>query len=919
MGSFNANRVYWDGLPTGAQSGGASDVDVTNQAAGSIQTSGNNSAAIMALSVGAGYGSGSVTVDNAGTLLTTGANAPVIVGLSRVFQVSGVAVSADAAPVSITNSGSVVSSGVGSSGIIAVSQSSVGASGNVSVSNDGGSVFITDTSTTSASGIALSSLAAGTLSNSGNLNLTNISGSVVTSNTGTDPAILGETTSASGNSGSITFDNTGGYVSSKSSGGAVVLLSSALAGNSGDITVTSASSIISQAVGSTALSLTSTGQTTSTSGDISLTNGGLIQGGASGTAIAIFGGLNNLVINNGSLSSAGELAIIQTSGTVFDTVITATSGNDAIQNLNGARIVGSVNLGAGLNSFLNGTGSLFAPGNEVFLGAGNTLTNNGFFSPGGTSTVMSTFSGINTVVPSGGPGVTLITGNFIQGSTGQLVMDVLFTRGAGNQDYADFVQITGTANLLGYVTLNPASGAGKPGQYSIPMLSAAGGMSFDPSNPLTVFPTFASGTPSTTIVFTPSLSIVVTNNTDSLNYNLLYEPSPNQNTLYLNYSVDYSPSSLGMTPNQRGYANQVNNIQTQGVSDYQPVADALLNISDPNEYRRALDSLTGEGIAATQQATFGLRSQFFDALLKDSTNLLDCPRFLTKDQCDTQIRSWASIDRRSTTRFGDSNPSAPNWTASSYNIATTNDTAYVASFGEDRKVAHNAVVGFAMGFASSSISVPDRFTKASITGVNFGVHGTLRMESGAYLKGLLGYGYFDNSTDRYAIGNRVLGNYSTETIGSKVEVGFTQRFNNLQIVPFINAQVDRLKQPQFSETDATWGNTFDGINRTSKMGSIGLKINGNLITSNGWELLPNITLSSVYEGNTSRGITVAPVSAPDFKSDISAVDAEKNFGQADIGLTVNVSKLSSFALRYVTSWSTGYKSGSTFLSFSQRF
>lgn len=62
-----------------------------------------------------------------------------------------------------------------------------------------------------------------------------------------------------------------------------------------------------------------------------------LQGGVGGKAISLIGGSDNSVINGFDPASS---ALIETSGGVLDTVISGTTGNDAIQTINGATIIG---------------------------------------------------------------------------------------------------------------------------------------------------------------------------------------------------------------------------------------------------------------------------------------------------------------------------------------------------------------------------------------------------------------------------------------------------------------------------------------------------------------------------------------------------------------------------------------------------
>jgi uncharacterized protein with beta-barrel porin domain len=464
------------------------------------------------------------------------------------------------------------------------------------------------------------------------------------------------------------------------------------------------SSIISTGLGSTALTMSS-------GGNIYLENGGLIEGGATATAVKLIGGNDNLIVNDNSLDP-NDTAIIKTSGTVFDTVITGTSGNDAIQNLNGASIIGSINLGSGVNSFLNGDGSYYLPGNTVNLGSGNVFTNKGYFSPGGLGTVMSASAldaAGNPITPNG---ITTLTGNFVQvddvsGTNGhaRLMTDLNFATSNANTDYTDFTHVTGTATLGGYLTLNSITGAAKPGTFSIPVLSAATivdtGISIDPY--------FANGNSSSTVVFQPTLTV-----------------NTGDNTLYVNYDVNYDPKFL--TPNGHNYARCVNYTQSVGVPGYQPVASTLFAIWEPVEYQKAVDSLTGEGTIASQQGIFNARANFIDGVLDHASSLIDCDSQSTaagRQECEKKERSWIRFEQGEMNQTGNAN------VASSF----TRNTGF--STGYERRISESAVVGVAAGFTHNDFNVSNRWTSGRTNGASVGLHGMLNSASGIYAKAMV--------------------------------------------------------------------------------------------------------------------------------------------------------------------------------------
>jgi hypothetical protein len=111
------------------------------------------------------------------------------------------------------------------------------------------------------------------------------------------------------------------------------------------------------------------------------------------------------------------------------TAILGGVGNETVGNL--GTVTGNVFLGTGTNAFNNLSGGLFNSGASVDLGAGNTLTNSGALSPGGTGAILT----------------TVLTGNFVQTGAGKFLVDI---QGAN----ADRVDASGSASVNGKVRPN---------------------------------------------------------------------------------------------------------------------------------------------------------------------------------------------------------------------------------------------------------------------------------------------------------------------------------------------------------------------------------------------------------------------------------------------------------------------------------
>lgn len=837
--SYDPNAVFRDGLPVGAQSGAAGIVTLSNN--GFIVTQGNSSSALMGLSVGSGFSSGAVSVSNNGHVATSGHDSPALVAVSRVYEMNALP-SGNSGGVNVSNEGGILEArGNGSSGIWAESVSEIGLSGDIMINNNGGSIDV-GASITSGDIYAIRALSesngSGTGS-AGSITIMNNNGTVQTGVSSAAAAVWAESRGNKTDAGSISLQNINGSIEAATTIAAVSLHSISDAGNADNISVESRSTIISYADGSTALELNSSGG--NANGDIIVTNGGLIQGGAGGKGIAITNGANNVITNDNSLDPA-DAAMIRTSGNVLDFVITGGNGNETIRNLNGATIIGSVDLGAGTNSFLNGEGSYFLPGGKIYLGAGNTLTNDGYLSLGGLDAVMNNPGDDVPRPPLRTFGPSTLTGNFTQSATGQMLTNLNFASSAGRADYADFLDVTGDAELGGHVTLDPTTGAGKPGSFSIPVLTAGGSLT---DKGISIYPTFTSGTSSSTVVFSPSLHI-------------------SDKTLFLEYSIDYAPNWLSR--NQLSYAQMVNSIQTFGVPAFEPVASALLSIVDPTDYRRALDSLTGEGTTTAQHVGLQSRGLFLDTVLGQSGALFECDqkskRYIDRSDCDLRFRPWVVATRGN----WDRDAGYPDGSTHTYNEASSSNDASMFTVGSDSILEDGLVVGWAFGQTKGGYSLPDRWTQGDQAQTNLAVYTAKSFADIVYVKGTFSGGDTEFRQRRYAIGREVNARFDSQALGGKVEAGL---FGPWGITPFIAYRLDRQQRNAFNEDNKTWGNGYRSEVDFSREVSVGLHLFQSFALTEGHIISASASVYGSKDYATDRELTASPLAAPNFSYSVN--------------------------------------------------
>jgi outer membrane autotransporter protein len=261
-------------------------------------------------------------------------------------------------------------------------------------------------------------------------------------------------------------------------------------------------------------------------------------------------------VNEGSPAVAGTA--IQTFGFGEGATLNVTVENSGTVT---GSIVQNGALGADI-SFENLFGGLFNMGSMVYLGDGNELRNAGTLSPGGKDAVAT----------------VQVKGDLVQEAGGTMLIDV---DGANNT--ADLINVTGSANLAGTATVklvNPVSTSQK--QYKI--FSADGGVTANDLKPV--------GVP--------------------VDLSLLY---PNPKDVVLGVSVDFTLDEDDLNRNQVALGQNLNAIIDAGTGGMSGVTNALLGITDLDQYRDALNQLLPEHYLNLQAASLFAAGDFAQSLM----------------------------------------------------------------------------------------------------------------------------------------------------------------------------------------------------------------------------------------------------------------------------------------------------------------
>ncbi|MEZ5848369.1 MAG: hypothetical protein R3C70_16600 [Geminicoccaceae bacterium] len=773
---------YWSGTPTGMQSSGAGAVTVGN--GGTIVTGNDRSNGILAFSFASGDGSsGAVAAGNSGTISTSGGESAAIVAISEVRS-NADSSGGDAGSVSVSNNTGTISTSGETEAILARSISAEGNAGAVTISNRDGSV------STSGSGFA----------------------------------VVGESVADAGVSGAITFDNRGGLVTNDTGDG--VFLRSIGTTAAGAISVLNASGIYCYTPGCTALTQQSSGPS---AGNITVDNAGEIIGGEGGVGIAIIDGANNTVNNN----DGGDIGTL---GGIDDFAITGTGGNEAIFNNSGGLITGSIDLTStgsttDTNSFTNAEGATYKTGLVIDLGpesnAANVFTNNGYMALGGVGTADSDTSGNDTVE---------LTGNFVQGPTGKLAVDLTYIEnddGTVRVDTIDMLNVSGTARLGGLIQLNPLTGAAKPGVFRERILHADGGITPDGVG---IDPYYLNGTRSTNATVAPTIE---------------FDPG-NPNDFYIAYSVTFSPD--GLTDNQNSMGEAIDRIQEFGVPEFQPITERLLAIDTTEGLARAYDSLSGDGIAGANEGAAMAAEGFAAASDSQIGGTLACLASRLRGNegtCPDPHRVWTQTSHGSNELDGDGS------------AARMRGTFEHAVVGYDVTGNDGFSIGGSVGVLASKFNVPDRSTRGDSEGFGVSLQAVSMNESGFYLRGSAAMGHLKTDTQRFPLGERVEGHFDGQFAVFTGEFGHTVLLPELTLTSFIRGRRTWFDQNAFEEDDPTYGNAFNSSHVHKYLAEAGFDARGSIDLPGGSTLMPGMNVTFRHDFfNDTRKVSAESRAAP---------------------------------------------------------
>ena len=565
--------------------------------------------------------------------------------------------------------------------------------------------------------------------------------------------------------------------------------------------------------------------------------------------------------NGASLASLAGNGIVNLGNQTLTLRDAADTFSGSINGTGGLALMGGVLNLVGSNTYTGPTtvsnAALWVNGSTASsrlttVNAGGTL--------GGTGTVGTTqINSGGTLSPGNSIGTITVNGNLAFGAGSTYAVEV-------SPNAADRTNVTGTAALAG--TLQSSFPPGTYYARNYTLLSATGGRTG-------TFGTFSTaGLPGG---FQSSLSYTSTD-------------------VVLNLTAALG-GGTALSGNQGNVANALNTSFNSGNSLSSGLY-GLFSMSGP-PLASALNSLSGEGIAGAQTASYAAVSEFATAVRGQGMDWVMGPmgnpgKAGSPQKPGPQWRSWAAAMGSNGHIDG----------VGSVGSATVSARGGGGLAGLEVRINENFVVGIAAGGFTSSYTVSERATSGKQTGGIGAVYGVARFDR-LYAMGLVSYGDFGTKSTRYVAGpvgvETATGSFSSNAWTGRMELGY--RFENplANVSPYVAIQGTSLGNSGFTETTTTaagaagaMGLAVQGRGGSSVPGALGVQFDRRFSIDDDWAIRPVLRLAWVHEFSGTRAVTAGlaaiPASAWTVQGASAATDA------ADINLSVQVLHRNGLAL-----------------------
>ncbi|MEM9029348.1 MAG: autotransporter domain-containing protein [Pseudomonadota bacterium] len=553
----------------------------------------------------------------------------------------------------------------------------------------------------------------------------------------------------------------------------------------------------------------------------------------------------------------------------------AVRGGDGDESVhNAGKLIGSVNLGAGADTFrlfstadlsetklvdgggdsdvfnVDGTGSITVDGDQhanfeilamtgtgtLLLTGDHTFSTSALINRGtlnlasgsnlASNTVRNNAATLGIGETAGGIGSATIAGNYIQTRAGTYAVDVNL-----ETETADHLTVSGNATLNGFVNVNIVAYAS--GKTSVTILTADGSANVDDNLKVQHVPIGGQ------VVNVQLHDIEVT--------------TTGSNDVVLSFSVDpdlVNPIDGRLNPNQRRIAQAIDDIDAGGTGALDPVVSALITgPTNIDAYRNALDVLLPEVYLNTDTAMLFSAHDFMG-------DMFSCPtsgdgRAVARDgQCLWVRPKGRKFDRDAT-----------------FENIGYEDTVGGVSAGTQFKFAPGWFVNVAAGYESGSLSTD---SGAESDSDRYHIGGAVKYEMGPWqfaAAAAAGIGSFDTSR-RIAFSGFNDGTATSEHdvhyIGGQFRASYHLVMPGWYARPQVDVTVTHVDREDVTESGAATANlTVDGGEETIFAVTPGVEIGGTYELVPGTTLKPFLIAGVTFFSDDEHSATSAFALAPD--------------------------------------------------------
>jgi outer membrane autotransporter protein len=404
--------------------------------------------------------------------------------------------------------------------------------------------------------------------------------------------------------------------------------------------------------------------------------------------------------------------------------------------------------------------------------------------------------------------------------------------------------VTGTAALGGNVLAAFASGSYLTKQYTILSSAGLGGT------------TFASlGTTSLPAGFTAALDYTATD---------------------VMLDITGAVSTGGLSGNEQAVATSINNFFNGG-GTLPPNFLTIFGLSGGN-LAAALDQLSGEAAADSEQSTFTLMTQFLGLMLDPSADGFGdagggAPLGFAAEQrlpADVAL-AYAAVLKPPTmpapperrfavwgSGYGGSNKLAGNASIGSHD-STARTYGYAA--GIDYRLTPDTTVGVALAGGGTNWSLAQRLGGGSSNAFQAGLYGKTRFGP-AYLAAAFGYAEQWISTDRFSFaGDHLTADYTAPDYAGRIETGYRFAMTpRAGVTPYAAAQTQMFHLPAYAERDLTGGGfglSYQSQDATDTRSEFGARFDDRIALANGMALILRAREAWAHDWVSNPSITAA--------------------------------------------------------------